>query len=60
MSALAFFVFTVIGGFAFANEGGHEAIQDHGFKGAIVQAWDEREPYDTLLPKSKTGNFGND
>jgi len=43
------------------NEGGYQAVEAKGAKAALVQAVEEREPYDSgSLKKDKLGNFGND
>lgn len=40
------FFATLITAGAVENEGGREAIQEKGFKAAVQDAWDQREPVD--------------
>lgn len=43
---LFLFITTLIVGGAFANEGGHKAVEDHGVKSSVERLWENRKPLD--------------
>ncbi len=43
---LVFFIMTVIAGGAFANEGGHQCIEQDGFKTCVERMLDQGQPVD--------------